>query len=431
MVGEDQYVFRFAGCDDRQSLIRAAAIIEEIGTKMLGDHFIKSGKFKALLTAVGLADVTDSDGNIDSGKVSMAVEMARALPPEPSGAGRAGMGPAQLRRPDPRTTSGPPYRAAARTRFKWVSLDYQPKKQEVQWQTLEVEKDRKPGRIPAGRRWNVTPRRKGRTPALQWQVLEHKKKDRDFDWRYLEVKKSTRKGAPYSFRTAAFPYPRNGVNGTERRLRPFVHLGARERRSGVDRPPGRMHAGLHTRRAFPRQGHCVRAGLTHTFWVVRRLRQRENGWRHIMGKVESMYLVRLARDRSEAGRRAFADALSDIFVADGTDMSDQERLAHVRHPASGHSRHRIGHARRGSASISPRCPTCPAIWAKILANDDIEVAYPILTLSTVLLDEDLIEVARNRTIEHQVAIAERPDISEEVSATFSSNSARKQSSPPC
>ncbi len=133
-----------------------------------------------------------------------------------------------------------------------------------------------------------------------------------------------------------------------------------------------------------------------------------------MGKVESMYLVRLARDRSEAGRRAFADALTDIFVADGTDMSDQERslMYDILHRVI----HDIESAMRVEVSQHlAEMPDVPRDLAKILANDDIEVAYPILTLSTVLLDEDLIEVARNRTIEHQVAIAERPDISEEVS----------------
>ena len=58
-VGDDQYVFRFGGLDDRQSLLRAAKIIEEIGTKLLGEHFIKSGRFKAMLTAIGLGDVLD------------------------------------------------------------------------------------------------------------------------------------------------------------------------------------------------------------------------------------------------------------------------------------------------------------------------------------------------------------------------------------
>ena len=133
-----------------------------------------------------------------------------------------------------------------------------------------------------------------------------------------------------------------------------------------------------------------------------------------MGNVESMYLVRLARDRSVAGRKAFADALSDIFVADGTEMTDDERT--LMYDILRRVIEDIETAMRAEVSRNlAELPDTPRDLAKILANDEIEVAYPILTLSSVLLDEDLIEVARNRTIEHQVAIAERPDISEMVS----------------
>ena len=80
-VDDDQYVFRFAGLDDRQSLIQAAKIIEEIGTKLLGEHFIKSGRFKAMLTAVGIGDIVDTDGEVDGGKIATAVGLARRCRP--------------------------------------------------------------------------------------------------------------------------------------------------------------------------------------------------------------------------------------------------------------------------------------------------------------------------------------------------------------
>ncbi len=51
----------------------------------------------------------------------------------------------------------------------------------------------------------------------------------------------------------------------------------------------------------------------------------------------------------------------------------------------------------------------------MLANDDVEVAYPILAYNKVLQDADLIEVIRHRTLEHQLAIAIREDVSEAVS----------------
>ncbi|MBT3358076.1 MAG: DUF2336 domain-containing protein [Rhodospirillales bacterium] len=133
-----------------------------------------------------------------------------------------------------------------------------------------------------------------------------------------------------------------------------------------------------------------------------------------MGKVESMYLVRLARDRSANGRKAFADALSDLFLADGTEMTGDERtiIYEILHRVI----QDIETAVRADVSrYLADQPDTPHELATVLAADEIDVAYPILTLSTVLLDEDLVEIARNRTIEHQVAIAERPDISELVS----------------
>lgn len=132
-----------------------------------------------------------------------------------------------------------------------------------------------------------------------------------------------------------------------------------------------------------------------------------------MGKVESMYLLRLARDRSGTGRRAFADALSDLFVADGSGLNEQERalMYDILHRII----HDIETAMRTEVSrhLAEQFDV-PHDLVKVLAADEIEVAYPILTLSTVLLDEDLIEIARDRTIEHQIAIAERPDVSEAV-----------------
>ena len=42
-----------------------------------------------------------------------------------------------------------------------------------------------------------------------------------------------------------------------------------------------------------------------------------------------------------------------------------------------------------------------------LANDEIEVAQPLLEFSNVLSDDDLIEIIANQTEEHRVAIAGR------------------------
>jgi uncharacterized protein (DUF2336 family) len=52
---------------------------------------------------------------------------------------------------------------------------------------------------------------------------------------------------------------------------------------------------------------------------------------------------------------------------------------------------------------------------RLLANDAIEIARPILEKSDVLRDEDLIEIIRTRTDEHRLCIAMRDRVSEAVS----------------
>ena len=67
----------------------------------------------------------------------------------------------------------------------------------------------------------------------------------------------------------------------------------------------------------------------------------------------------------------------------------------------------------------------PHELAVFLANDHIDVAYPILRRSPVLQDEDLIEIIRNRTFEHQLAIATRECLSEDVSRALAETGERK------
>ena len=59
-------------------------------------------------------------------------------------------------------------------------------------------------------------------------------------------------------------------------------------------------------------------------------------------------------------------------------------------------------------------PSAPRDLIVELANDQIEVAHPILMGSNVLHDTDLIEIIHQRTLEHQLAIAMRKNINELV-----------------
>ena len=57
----------------------------------------------------------------------------------------------------------------------------------------------------------------------------------------------------------------------------------------------------------------------------------------------------------------------------------------------------------------------PRALARTLAHDEIDVAFAVLAQSPALTDEDMVEVIRARTIEHQLAIVDRPALSERVS----------------
>ncbi|MEM6490950.1 MAG: DUF2336 domain-containing protein, partial [Pseudomonadota bacterium] len=70
--------------------------------------------------------------------------------------------------------------------------------------------------------------------------------------------------------------------------------------------------------------------------------------------------------------------------------------------------------RRALAEKLAQAPNAPRELVVFLANDAIEVAYPVLMRSTVLDEGDLIEIARLRTMQHRLAIAARDDVTAAV-----------------
>jgi len=242
LVGDDKYVFRFGGLDDRQSLLRAAKIIEEIGTKMLGEHFIKSGRFKAMLTAVGLADIIDAEGNVDHALLDRAVEMSRNLPAEPAAPDE----PKWVHLNYAGLTDGDKWTAVPFRRkddIQWVSLDHKPKKKEIQWEVLKPEKKKEDAM-----RWEVLKPEKKKDDGVKWEVLKpEKKKDDGVKWEVLEHKKKDRELLRGAVKAEA-PGERRAVvvqggareyrerrRTFDRRLRQEAFLGHLDRRSHRER----------------------------------------------------------------------------------------------------------------------------------------------------------------------------------------------------
>ncbi|NQV82279.1 MAG: DUF2336 domain-containing protein [Rhodospirillales bacterium] len=132
-----------------------------------------------------------------------------------------------------------------------------------------------------------------------------------------------------------------------------------------------------------------------------------------MAKIDGEYLLSLARDKSGKRRQVLAETISDLFTGKDHVLTERERVLMFE------ILHKMVHnaemgVRRIIAEQLSILPDTPRDLITLLANDDIEVAYSILHDSAMLEDEDLIEVIRHRTQEHQLAIAVRSSVSATV-----------------
>lgn len=131
-------------------------------------------------------------------------------------------------------------------------------------------------------------------------------------------------------------------------------------------------------------------------------------------KDEFNALLEMARDKSANGRSALVNAVGDLFGDQHQILSDRERalmtdiLRQIIHDVE-------MSVRRALSEKISKMDNPPHDLAVTLANDEIEVAHPILIDSEILHDIDLIEVVQHRTLQHQMAIAMRRTLSESVS----------------
>jgi uncharacterized protein (DUF2336 family) len=126
------------------------------------------------------------------------------------------------------------------------------------------------------------------------------------------------------------------------------------------------------------------------------------------------HMLELARDKTLAGRRTLVETVTDLFFDRKNVLSDRERtlmtdiLRQLVHEVEVEVRAML-------AQRLSRERKAPPELVRILADDQIEVAHPILLHSRVLQDGELIEIVHHRTLEHQLAIAMRRELSEAVS----------------
>lgn len=131
-------------------------------------------------------------------------------------------------------------------------------------------------------------------------------------------------------------------------------------------------------------------------------------------KPDVKALFDLAQRKSREGRARLYEDVWNLFETDGDALSDNERgimtdiLRRLSHDVEMTVRRRLAEKLAADDNAPPEL-------AAMLANDQIEVAYPILMDCRALRDADLVEIVRHRTLQHQLATAMRADISVEVS----------------
>ena len=124
-------------------------------------------------------------------------------------------------------------------------------------------------------------------------------------------------------------------------------------------------------------------------------------------------LVDLAKEPSSDRRRELLREVTDLFI-DASDSYNERERDHFNAIMMNVARAMEQKVRRDLAQRMALEPNAPRGIITMLANDDIEVAGPILQNSTVFEDVDLLEVIRRQGQGHLRAISARATVSARV-----------------
>jgi uncharacterized protein (DUF2336 family) len=130
--------------------------------------------------------------------------------------------------------------------------------------------------------------------------------------------------------------------------------------------------------------------------------------------ADANHLLGLARDKSVEGRKRLVAIVADLLSERETVVTAQERvlmtdiLKKLIHDVALPVRRALSERLATAGNV-------PHEIVVILANDEIDVAAPILLKSDALLDIELIEIVRHRSLDHQLTVAMRRTVTEPVS----------------
>lgn len=128
-------------------------------------------------------------------------------------------------------------------------------------------------------------------------------------------------------------------------------------------------------------------------------------------KLTSADVARLLQDPNEENRADAAVKVADTFAS--ADLSDTER-AIAKDIFRAMVRDAAVRVRQALSESLKENPDVPHDVARSLAKDVEDVALPVIEKSSVLTDEDLIEIVRTRGAALQQAVAGREAVSEDV-----------------
>ncbi len=132
-----------------------------------------------------------------------------------------------------------------------------------------------------------------------------------------------------------------------------------------------------------------------------------------MTQMDVQRLLRLAAGRTPAAKAELTHAITDMFLPENGRLTEQERA--LMQDVLGKLVTSIEiEVRANLAEALVRSNIGLPDLERMLANDDIEVARPILEKSHALADVDLIAIIKQRTDEHRMVIAMRDMVSETV-----------------
>ncbi len=137
-------------------------------------------------------------------------------------------------------------------------------------------------------------------------------------------------------------------------------------------------------------------------------------WRKRPSVKSVQELLAMAHDRSREGREFLVTAAGE-FIAEENGVLNEKERALMTDILNRLVKEVEVSVRQKLAQRLADAENAPHTLIVELANDEIEIAAPVLNRSKVLKDIDLIEVVRHKTLEHQLAVAVRESIAAPVS----------------